>query len=54
MKTYAVEYMRKQGSFEYTKKVMAEYKERTIQEITKLSGNEELVQLIEKLWTAIP
>jgi len=54
VKTYAVEYMRKQGSFEYTKKAMEQYKNRIIQKVTALGGNEELVQLVEKLWTAIP
>jgi hypothetical protein len=46
--------MRKQGSFEYTKKAMEQYKNRIIQKVTALGGNEELVQLVEKLWTAIP
>ena len=54
VKTYAVEYMKKQGSFEYTKKVMEQYKNFTIQKVAALGGNDELVQLVETLWTSIP
>eukprot|EP00026_Physarum_polycephalum_P013489 Phypoly_transcript_13897.p1 GENE.Phypoly_transcript_13897~~Phypoly_transcript_13897.p1 ORF type:complete len:304 (+),score=34.00 Phypoly_transcript_13897:75-986(+) len=54
VKAYAVEYMKKQGSFEYTKKIMEQYKNRAIQKVSALGGNEELAQLVEKLWTSIP
>lgn len=54
VKTYAVEYMRKQGSFEYTKTIIEKYKTSTIEKINQLGGNEELVQLIESLWASIP
>ncbi len=54
VKNYAVEYMKSQDSFTYTKKVAEQYKTSTIQKITELGGNEELVKLIEELWTTMP
>lgn len=49
VKLHAVEYMKSQGSFEYTQSVMTHYYDAALAAIAALGGNEHLSQMMEQL-----
>lgn len=49
VKLHAVEYMKSQGSFEYTQSVMTHYYEAALTAIAGLGGNDHLSQMMEQL-----
>jgi geranylgeranyl diphosphate synthase type 3 len=53
LKIYAVEYMKKMGSFEYTKKVIEEYRNSIMEKIDALGGNDQLKKVVEELWSSM-